>query len=304
MNLHFEKFKKIYSRHEVFLFIIPAIVFYVVFKYKPLYFLQIAFKDYRITRPIENSPWIGFQKFQELFSSSDFQQVFMNTIIINFYKLAVGFPLPILLALLLNELRSERFKRLSQSLLYLPHFISWSVLGGVLYNILSVDQGLVNSILNFFGIESIFFMGDPVYFRSVLVGSEVWRNLGWGTILYLAALTRVDTTLYEAAYVDGATRIQRLFYITIPGISSTIVVLFIIQTGHLLDVGFEQILVLGNVMVQDVADIIDTYVFRVGLQQGQHSLATAAGLFKTVIAGIMVFGADRLAKMLGHRGIL
>lgn len=291
------------SKHEIWFFIIPALVFYAMFKYKPLYFLQVAFRDYRITRPIEDSPWIGFDQFHVLFSSTDFQHALWNTIIINVYKLVIGFPLPIILALMLNELRSHRFKRISQSILYLPHFISWSVLGGVVYNILSIDHGFVNVILNALGMKSIFFMGDPAYFRSVLVASEVWRNLGWGTILYLAALTRVDTTLYEAAYVDGASKFQRLFHITLPGISSTIVVLFIIQTGHLLDVGFEQILVMGNVMVQNVSDIIDTYVFRVGLQQGQHSLATAAGLFKTMIAGIMVYGADRLAKRLGHRGI-
>ncbi|WP_168123333.1 ABC transporter permease subunit [Paenibacillus sp. HB172176] len=292
------------SKRQIYFFIVPAVVFYVVFKYRPLYFIQIAFRDFRITRPIADSSWVGFTHFTELFQSVDFHQAMLNTVLISFYKLLFGFPAPILLALMLNEIRNDVFLRISQSILYLPHFISWAVLGGIVYSLFSVHNGLINNVIVAFGHEPIYFTGSTDYFRSLLVASDVWKTAGWGTILYLAALARIDTTLYEAAYVDGASKLQRIRHITLPGISSTIVVLFIINVGHLLDVGFEQILVLSNPMVIHVADIIDTYVYRVGLQQGNHSLAAAAGLFKTLIAGVMVFGADRLAKALGHRGII
>ena len=294
----------LYSRNQIYLFIIPAIVYFIVFKYKPLYFLQIAFRDFRITRPLENSPWIGFDHFIELFASNDFKQALINTLIISFYKLLFGFPTPIILALMLNELRNEIFKRVSQSILYLPHFISWSVVGGIVYSLFSIHNGVVNDVIIWFGGEPIYFTGSTEHFRSLLVLSDVWKTMGWGTILYLAALSTIDPVLYEAAYVDGATKLQRLWHITLPGITTTIVVLFIINIGHLLDVGFEQILVMSNPMVISVADIIDTYVFRVGLQQGDHGLAAAAGLFKTFIAAIMVFTADRAAKMFGQRGII
>lgn len=298
------KIRMLYSKYQIFLFIIPAILYYIIFRYKPLYFVQIAFRDFRITRPLEQSPWVGFDHFITLFSSTDFQQALVNTLIISFYKILFGFPAPILLALMLNGLRNAIFKRVSQSILYLPHFISWSVLGGIIYGLLSVHDGLVNEVVKWFGYEAIYFMGSKEYFRGILVASEVWKTMGWGTILYLAALTRIDVSLYEAARVDGASRSQQLWHITLPGIATTIVVLFIINIGHLLDVGFEQILVMSNPMVTSVADIIDTYVFRVGLQEGKHSLATAAGLFKTLVAAILVYSADRLAKVIGQRGII
>lgn len=300
----FYKIQMFYSKYQIFLFIVPALIYYIIFRYKPLYFIQIAFKDFRITRTLENSPWVGFDHFVTLFHSTDFQQALLNTLIISFYKILFGFPAPILLALMLNGLKNAIFKRVSQSILYLPHFISWSVLGGIIYGLLSVHDGLVNEIVKWFGHEPIYFMGNKEYFRGILVASEVWKTMGWGTILYLAALTRIDVSLYEAARVDGASRSQQLWHITLPGITTTIVVLFIIQVGHLLDVGFEQILVMSNPMVINVADIIDTYVFRVGLQEGKHSLATAAGLFKTLVAAILVYSADRLAKVIGQRGII
>ncbi|MFD2117205.1 ABC transporter permease [Paenibacillus yanchengensis] len=298
------RIRMLYSKHQIFLFIIPAILYYIIFKYKPLYFIQIAFKDFRITRALENSPWVGLEHFLTLFNSVDFQQALVNTLIISFYKLLFGFPAPIILALMLNSLRSAVFKKISQSILYLPHFISWSVLGGIIYSLFSVHDGLVNEIVKWFGNEPIYFMGSKEYFRAILVGSEVWKSMGWGTILYLAALTRIDTTLYEAARVDGASRFRQLWHITLPGISTTIVVLFIINVGHLLDVGFEQILVMSNPMVISVADVLDTYVFRVGLQEGKHSLATAAGLFKTLVAATLVYSADRVAKGVGQGGII
>ncbi|UQZ81065.1 putative multiple-sugar transport system permease YteP [Paenibacillus konkukensis] len=303
-NQFFYKIRMLYSKHQIILFIIPALIYYVIFRYKPLYFVQIAFRDFRITRPLEKSPWVGFEHFVTLFSSTDFQQALVNTLIISFYKILFGFPAPIVLALMLNALRNAMFKRISQSILYLPHFISWSVLGGIIYSLLSVHDGLVNEIVKWFGFEPIYFVGDKAYFRGILVASEIWKTMGWGTILYLAALTRIDVSLYEAARVDGASRSQQLWHITLPGISTTIVVLFIINIGHLLDVGFEQIMVMSNPMVTSVADIIDTYVFRVGLQEGKHSLATAAGLFKTLVAAVLVYSADRLAKVIGQRGII
>ena len=295
--------RRIWKARYIYLFVLPGLLYFVVFRYAPLYFLQVAFRDYRITRTIWDSAWVGFEHFHTLVNGIGFLRALRNTFILSAYHLVFGFPVPIILALLLNELRSLRFKRISQTLIYLPHFISWSILGGIMYNFLSVESGLVNAAIGWLGAEPIFFMGDKSVFRGVLVGSGMWKEMGWGTILYLAALTRIDPQLYEAAIVDGASRFRQMVHITLPGIRSTIIVLLIIRLGNLLDVGFEQILVLGNNMVLPVADVLDTYVFRVGLQEGRHSLAAAAGLFQTVVAAVMVYSADRITKLFGERGL-
>jgi putative aldouronate transport system permease protein len=300
---HTSLWSEIKKCRNIYLFVLPAVLYFAIFRYMPLFYVQIAFKDYRITRDIAACDWVGFKHFEKLFSGLTFIRALKNTIIISFYKLLFGFPMPIILALLLNEMKNLKFKRLTQTLIYLPHFISWSILGGVMYNLLSVEGGAVNSIIGFFGGDPVFFMGDKNVFRGVLVVSDIWKSMGWGTILYLAALTRIDPSLYEAAIVDGANRFQKLVHITLPGIISTIMILLIIRIGHLLDVGFEQILVLSNDMVQPVADVLDTYVYRIGLVNGKHSLATAAGLFKTVVAALMVYSADRFVKFMGEEGI-
>lgn len=294
---------EIYKNRYYYIFVVPLVLYLIIFRYTPLYFVQIAFRDYRITKSVAESTWVGFDNFKKLFISPGFLTALFNTFIISFYKLLIGFPAPIILALFLNEIESLKFKKVAQTIIYLPHFISWSIIGGIMYNLLSVESGIVNHMIQAFGSQPIFFMGDTKYFRSVLILSEVWKEMGWGTILYLSAIANIDPSIYEAAFVDGANRLQKLFYITLPSIKTTITVLLIIRVGNILNVGFEQILVLSNPMVQSVADVLDTYVYRVGLQEGRYSLAAAAGLFKTLVAAVLVFSSDRIAKKLGEDGL-
>jgi putative aldouronate transport system permease protein len=284
-------------------FVIPAVVFYAVFRYWPLYFVQIAFRSFRITRSVWDSPWVGWYHFERLFTSPGFLDALRNTIIIGVYKLVFGWPIPILLALLLNELRSVSFKRVTQTLIYLPHFISWVIIGGILMNLLSVDGGLFNEIRSWFGKEPIMYLASKAHFRGIIVLSDIWKDSGWGTIIYLAAISRVNPELYESAHIDGANRLQQVGYITIPAILDVVVVLLILRLGRILSVDFQQILVLLNPVVRPVGDVLQTYVYRVGLQQSRFAFAAAAGLFTTLVAAIMLFSSDRVAKQLGQRGL-
>ena len=296
--------QRIKESKAIYAFVLPAFVYFVVFRYMPIYFIQVAFTDYRPTIRVWESVWIGLDNFRELLSTPGFLLALRNTFIIAFYKIVFGFPIPIILAIMINEVRSRPFKRVTQTLVYLPHFISWSVIGGIMYSLLSVETGVLNELLKLLGADPVFFLGDRAYFRGVLVVSDIWKSMGWGTVLYLAAITNIDPQLYEAATIDGAGRFQRIYHITLSGIRSTIVVLLIIRLGNILEVGFEQILVLGNSMVRPVADVLDTFVYRVGLQQGRHSVAAAAGLFKTLVAGVLVIASDRASKLIGDRGLL
>ncbi len=288
---------------QIYLFIAPVFIYLMVFKYYPIYFVQIAFRNYRITRSVLDSPWVGFANFMTMFDTPGFFDALTNSILISIYKLLAGFPMPIILALLLNEMNSLRFKRITQTAIYLPHFISWAIISGIMYNLLSVDGGVINNVIRAFGGKEIYFLGDPKYYRTILVLSNMWKEAGWGTILYLAAITNIDPSLYEAATVDGANRWQRLWHITIAGIRSTIVVLFIIRLGHVLDAGFEQAMALNNTMVRSVGDILDTFVYRIGLEEGKYTIATAAGLFKTAVAAVLVLSSDKVAKKLGESGL-
>ncbi len=295
--------QRIRDSKAIYAFVLPAFVYFIVFRYMPIYFIQVAFTDYRPTIRVWESVWVGLDNYRQLLSTPGFLLALRNTFIIAFYKIVFGFPIPIILAIMINEVRSRPFKRVTQTLVYLPHFISWSVIGGIMYSLLSVETGIVNELLKLVGGEPVFFLGDRSYFRGVLVGSDIWKSMGWGTVLYLAAITNIDPQLYEAATIDGAGRFQRIYHITLSGIRSTIVVLLIIRLGNVLEVGFEQILVLGNSMVRPVADVLDTFVYRVGLQQGRHSVAAAAGLFKTLVAGVLVIASDRASKLIGDRGL-
>ena len=294
---------RIRRERNVYLFVLPAVAFFLIFRYFPIWFVQIAFRNYRITRAVSAAPWVGFKYFRQLFSLPGFSRVLANTVIISFYKLLFTWPLPIFAAILLNEMRSEPFKRVTQTVIYLPHFISWVVLGGIIMNFLALEGGLVNKLLAPFLQEPVYWLGEKWLFRPLLVISEMWKEVGWGTIIYLAAITRINPELYEAAIVDGAGRFQRVVHITLPGIADVIVVLLILRVGNLLNVGFEQNMVLVNNFVREVGEIIDVYVWRVGLREGRFSLAAAAGLFKTIIAAVMLNVADRISKRLGHEGI-
>jgi len=276
--------------------IIPGLLFFIIFKYVPMYGIIIAFKDFRISRGVFASPWVGLKHFAAFFSSPDFSQVMINTILLSFYKLIIGFPVPILFAILLNELHNIYFKRTVQTIAYLPHFISWVVIGNLVLILLSPKTGLISSMItSIFGIRVNLLM-DPTYFRSVLVVSDIWKEMGWSAIVYLAALAGVDPTLYEAADIDGASRGRKMWSITLPSIATVIIIMLILRVGRILDAGFEQVLIMSNPLVNSVSEIIDTYVYKVGMLQGEYSYSTAVNLFKSVIGLIMVLFVNSLAK--------
>nr|WP_082084187.1 ABC transporter permease subunit [Paenibacillus beijingensis] len=284
--------------------LLPVIGYYLIFKYAPMAGEIIAFKDYRFVDGIFGSKWVGLRHFRMLFESTDFWRVLRNTLLLNVYNLVLGFPVPILLALLLNEVRREWYKKTMQNLLYLPHFISWAVLGGIVIAMLSPSTGVVNMILhNVFGIEPVYFMASSNWWPFAYTMSGIWREAGWGTVLYLAAMASIDPQLYEAAKIDGASKLRQIWHITLPGIRSTIAILLILRMGQFMDVGLEQTLVLQNQSVLDVADVISTYVYRVGLQNASYSYTTALGLFQSVIALILVVTVNRLIRAFGERGL-
>jgi putative aldouronate transport system permease protein len=292
---HFRMYKWLY------IFLIPGFLYLLIFKYVPMFGIVIAFKDFSLVRGIWASEWIGFENFTYLFESRDFYKVLRNSLVLSFYQILFGFPAPIILAVMLNEVRSLLFKRISQTVLYLPHFISWVVLAGMVINFLSPSTGPVNHIVKSMGYDSIPFLLKPEYFRTILVTAEVWKGVGWGTIIYLAAMTGIDPSIYESARMDGATRLQQIRYITLPGIASTVVVLLILQMGSILDNGFEQVFLLYNPMTYDVADVFETYTYRIGLIDGRLSFAAAVGLFKAAVGLLLILTANRIARLFGNQ---
>ena len=288
---------------RIVLFVAPGLVFFLLFRYVPIYFVQIAFRDFRITRSVGQAPWVGLKYFQQLFAMPGFTRVVMNTLAISFYKLALIWPLPIIVAILLNELRNPTFKRVTQTIIYLPHFISWVVIGGIIMNFLSLEGGLVNKVLAPFLDEPQYFLGRKDLFRPILVISEAWKTTGWASIIYLASLSKINPELYEAANMDGAGRLRSIWHITIPGIADVIVIMLILRVGNILNIGFEQNMVLVNPFVREVGEILDTYVWRTGLKEGRYSYAAAAGLFKTVIAAVLLNTANQVAKRFNQQGL-
>ena len=292
----------VWRSRAFYLMLLPGVIYFIIFRYFPMYGVIIAFKNYTIMDGITGSAWINpwYKHFQEFYQSPYFGQLLTNTLIISCYKLVWGSLPPIILALLLNECRARWLKSIIQTLTYMPHFLSWVIIFGILLTLFSQNGGLLNRWIVEAGGSSIPFLTSTDYFRSILVGSEVWQNLGWGAIIYIAAMAGIDPTLYEAAKVDGAGRLRMIWHITLPGIRSIIILLFILKLGHLLDAGFDQIYILYNIQVYPVADILDTWVYRTGLQQLNFSLASAVGLFKSVIGLILVLSANRLAKKWGE----
>ncbi len=285
--------------------LLPVIIYFVVFKYVPMAGIVMAFKDYKLGLGIWKSPWNGFENFEKAFSTITFVRSVKNTLVISLLKMVVGFPAPIVFALLLNEVRSNGYKRTVQTISYLPHFLSWVVMAGILSQLLSPNNGAVNYILTrVFGMEkAIYFLGDNAYFRGTLVVSDVWKGVGWGSILYLATISSIDPALYEAAICDGASRLQRVWYITLPCILPTITIMLILSCGSIMDAGFDQVLNLYNAAVYKTGDIIDTYVYRYGLGKMQYSLGTAVGLFKNLIGFALVVTTNIIAKKISGDGI-
>lgn len=294
---------KISGNLDLYLLMIPGLVFLLLFKYTPMYGVLIAFQDFNIFDGIAGSQWVGLQNFNKLFHSEEFYAVFRNTLFISFYKIVILFPIPIFIAVLLNEIKKMFFKRTIQTIIYLPHFLSWVIIAGLFVNILSPSGGLVNNIIKAFGGEPVSFLMDNRFFRGVLVFTAGWKEAGWNAIIFIAAIAGIDQELYEAAMMDGAGRIKQMVYITIPGIASTIVLMFILRLGNVLEAGTEQILMMYNPVVYKTGDVIGTYVYRVGLGKMDYSFSTAVGLFNSVVGFILIITGNTMSKKFVQKGI-
>jgi putative aldouronate transport system permease protein len=288
---------------QLYLLVLLPIFYFILFKYVPMSGAVIAFKDFSISKGIWGSQWIGFENFRQLFAMSQFYRAVRNTLLLNVLDICFSFPVPILFAILLNEIRSKWFKKGAQTILYLPHFISWVIISGLVYQMFSTDSGMINNALKTFGLPVVPFLTDKTNWVFVYLGTGIWQSAGWGTIIYLAALTGVNKELYEAAEVDGAGRLKKIWHISLPGIRSTIVVLLILQIGQIMTIGFERPYLMGNMMVMDNADVISTFVYKAGLQSAQFSIATATGLFQAVIGLLFVLSANFIARRFGEQGI-
>ncbi len=293
--------KKAWMQRYLYIMILPTFILLLLFNYLPMGGIALAFKDYFPLEGIWGSPWAGFKHFEDLFSSIYFDRVVFNTIWISLINLFWGFPMPIIFALFLNEIYNVKFKRIVQTITYLPHFISWVTIGGFLVSLLSPTQGVVGPILSIFGLEyETPLLVDPTMFRSILVTSGIWKGVGWGSIIYLATITSIDPALYEACDLDGANRYQKMWYLTLPSIIPTIITLFILNLGGIMNSNFEQIFVLYSPSVYKVADVISTYVFREGLGKGDFSFTTAMGLFQSVIGFVLVISANFISRKFGR----
>ncbi|WP_433004982.1 ABC transporter permease [Kribbella sp. CA-294648] len=288
----------------LYVLLLPGLAYFIIFKYLPMYGLTIAFKDYVPFLGYSGSQWVGLEHFEALFSGPDFGRLMINTLILALLTIVFVFPAPIVVALLLNELRIRVLKRSIQSLIYIPHFLSWTIVASLTYLLFSVDFGVIAGWLHsIVGGQRVDYVAQADWFRPLIVLQLLWKQTGWGTIIYLAALASVDTQLYEAARVDGAGRWRQFWHITLPSIQPTIVVMAILTSGNLMDSGFEQIWLMTTSLNRDVADVFDTFVYYVGITQGSFSYATAVGLFKGLVGVVLIFGSNLLAKRLGQRGL-
>lgn len=293
------------KKHKVlYLMMVPGLLYFLLFRYLPMFGLVIAFKDYDIFKGIWASQWVGLENFQSLVHSKDFWNVMKNTLTISAAKILIGFPIPVLLAILLNDIKNLRFKKITQTCIYLPHFLSWVVIGGIMLNLFSPVFGLAGEVFRVLGVEPVNIMAKKSSIFWVVIFSDVWKEAGWSTIVFLAALTQVDMSLYEAAKMDGASKWKQVIYITLPAISSIVVVMLILRIGKIMNAGFEQILVLQNPITMNSIDIFDTYVYREGLGRGSYSFAAAVDTFKSVIALILVTSANKISKWFGEEGIV
>jgi putative aldouronate transport system permease protein len=295
--------KSLIRDRYLYFMLIPFILWYLIFQYKPMYGLIIAFKNYSVFKGIGASPWVGFDNFLTFFQGPYFWRTIKNTVLISFYSLLFAFPAPILLALLLNEIKSVMFKKTVQTLTFLPHFVSIVVVAGIVTNFLSPSSGLFNLVLEKLGFEKIYFLVVPDYFRSIFISMNIWKEVGFSAILYIAALSGINTELYEAAVIDGANKLRQVIHVTIPGILPTIMIMLILAIGNLLEVGYEAIILLYQPATYATADVISTYVYRAGLQGGSYDLATAVGLFNSIVGLVLVVMANRLSKRFTENGL-
>ncbi|TBL79137.1 sugar ABC transporter permease [Paenibacillus thalictri] len=287
----------------IYAMILPGFIFFIVFKYVPMGGIMIAFQNYDPFDGFLQSAWVGFDNFQKLFHDPDFWKIFRNTLLISALNLFLFFPVPIIVSLLLNEVRVKWFKKGAQTLLYVPHFLSWVVVVSITVLLFSTQDGGINNMLSTWGYERMEVMTNPSYFRIVYLLQVVWKEAGWSAIIFLAALAAVDPTLYEAATMDGASRLRQIWHINLPALRSTIIILFILRLGHVMDTGFEHILLLQNSLNIDVSEVFDTYVYRVGILQAEFSYTTAVGLFKALIGLGLVYLANRASRKIGEEGV-
>lgn len=295
-NISRKRWKNVWRNWQLYLFIAPAFLYFLIFHYGPMYGIQIAFKNYNPVRGVFGSPWVGFDHFVRFFESYYFWDLMWNTLAISLYELAVGFPIPIILALAFNELKHKRFKKLVQTVTYAPHFISVVVMVGMVIAFLSPSTGILIRFVEWMGIDAPSFLTSPAWFKTVYVLSGVWQSAGWGTIIYLAALSGVDPGLHEAAIIDGANRLQRIWHINIPVLVPTMTILLILNMGSLLGVGFEKILLMQNPLNMESSDVISTFVYRSGLENAQYSFSTAVGLFNSVINAFLLVTVNQIVR--------
>lgn len=294
---------KYWRNRYIVIMLFIGLVYYAIFCYGPIYGIQIAFKDYKFLKGISASPWIGLENFKMMFGGSGFLEVFKNTIIISFLKLVFGFPAPVILALMLNEVRHSWYKRSVQTISYLPHFISWVVISGILLQVLSPSSGAVNYVIKLLGFNPIFFMGDSRWFRFTLIITSIWKNIGYSSIIYFAAISNINTELYEASFMDGATRMKRIWHITIPGMMPIIMIQLILSVGSIIGDDFDQIFNMYNEAVYNVADVISTYTYRMGLVNLQYGFSTAVSLSLNVIAFVLIIITNIITSRRSEYGI-
>lgn len=295
--------KQLRKNWQLYLLFLPVLLYFIVFHYVPMYGVQIAFKDFIANKGILESPWVGFKHFERFFNSFYFWRIIKNTLGIGLYELIVGFPIPIILALMINEARSGRFRRFIQTVTYAPHFLSTVVVVGMIMMFLSPVSGLVNFIITSFGGEPIAFMTEPSWFKSIYVWSGVWQSMGWSSIIYLAALAGIDPQLHEAAKVDGAGWFRRIWHINLPGIAPTMIILLILNIGSILGVGFEKVFLMQNSLNMEASDVIATNVYRSGILGAQYSYSAAVGLFNSVVNFIMLITVNRIARRVSETSL-
>jgi putative aldouronate transport system permease protein len=288
---------------QLYLLLAPMMIWFALFLYKPMYGLSIAFKDFSVFRGIDASPWVGLANFEILLQSDLFIRAFWNTIVISFLGLIFAFPVPIILALMFNEVQNQVARRWAQTIVYLPHFISVVIVAGLVINMLSPSTGVINHAIAALGFDRIYFLTQPEWFRTVFIGSNVWKEAGFESIIYLAAIAGISPSLYESARVDGASRWQMMWRITLPCILPTIIIMLIIRIGNLVEVGFEYIILLYQPATYETADVVSTYIYRTGLQGAQYDVATAAGLFNAVIAFVLVIAANRISRKVSRTSL-
>lgn len=281
---------------QIYVMLLPTIIWFLVFLYKPMYGLQIAFKDYSIFRGVAGSPWVGWEHFETLFTNDQFKRAVSNTIKISALNLLFGFPAPIILALMFNEILHASYKRTAQTIVYLPHFISSVIIAGIVITAFSPTAGIVNTVMGWFGLDPVYFLTQPQWFRPIFVGTGIWQEAGFGSIIFLAAIAGVNPSLYESAVVDGANRWQMMWRITLPSILPTILIMLIIRIGNIMEVSFELVILLYHPATYETADVVNTWIYRQGLQSGQYDLAAAAGLFNAFVAFVLVMTANTLSR--------